>query len=108
MNLSELPLDELWNSVLAFLPNLGLAIVIYLAARFISSWTAKLLRKGMKRRDYDLETILLLEMLTCWSIIMHGIVLALEQVAPGKTTNLVAGLRIAGFTIGFAPWIYVS
>ena len=102
MNLSELSLDGLWNSVLAFLPKLGLAIIIYLVARFISSWAARLLRKGMQRRDHDPETILLLEMLTRWSIIGLGIVLALEQVAPGKTTSLVAGLGIAGFTVGFA------
>lgn len=102
MNLSELSLDGFWNSVQAFLPKLGLAILIYFVARFMSSWAARLLRKGMQRRDYDPETILLLEMLTRWSIIGFGIVLALEQVAPGKTTNLVAGMGIAGFTIGFA------
>lgn len=69
MNLPELSLDQLWNSVMAFLPKLGLAVVIYLVARFISSWAARLLHKGMQRRDYDPETILLLEMLTRWSII---------------------------------------
>jgi len=90
MNLSDLSLDGFWNSVQAFLPKLGLAILIYLVARFMSSWAARLLRKGMQRRDYDPETILLLEMLTRWSIIGFGIVLALEQVAPGKTTSLVA------------------
>ena len=56
----------------------------------------------MKRRDYDPETILLLEMLTRWRIIELGVVLALEQVALGKITSLVAGLGIASFTIGFA------
>lgn len=102
MNLSELSLDGLWNSVLAFLPKLGLAILIYLAARIVSSWAVRILRKGMQRRGHDLEVIVLLEMLTRWSIIGLGIVLALEQIAPGKTTSLVAGLGIAGFTIGFA------
>ena len=102
MNLSELSLDGLWNSVLAFLPKLGFAILIYLVARFISSWAVRLLRKRMQRRDHDPETILLLEMLARWSIIGFGILLALEQIAPGKTTSLVAGLGIAGFTIGFA------
>jgi len=56
----------------------------------MSSWAARLLHKGMQRRDYDPETILLLEMLTRWGIIGFGIVLALEQVAPGRTTSLVA------------------
>ena len=56
----------------------------------------------MKRRDYDPETILLLEMLTRWSIIGLAIVLALEQVAPGKITSLVAVLGIASFILGFA------
>lgn len=102
MNLSELSLDGLWNSVLAFLPKLGLAILIYLAARIVSSWAVRILRKGMQRRGHDLEVIVLLEMLTRWGIIGLGILLALEQIAPGKTTSLVAGLGIAGFTIGFA------
>ena len=69
MRLSELSLDQLWNCILAFPPKLGLAIVIYLVTRFISSWAARLSRKGMQRRDYDPETILLLEILTRWSII---------------------------------------
>ena len=102
MNLSELSLDGLWNSVLAFLPKLGLAILIYLAARIVSSWAVRILRKGMQRRGHDPEIILILEMLTRWGIIGMGIVLALEQIAPGKTTSLVAGLGIAGFTLGFA------
>ena len=41
----------------------------------------------MKRRDYDPETILLLEMLTRWRIIELGVVLALEQVAPGENNQ---------------------
>lgn len=102
MNLSELSFDGLWNSVLAFLPKLGLAILIYLAARIVSSWAVRILRKGMQRRGHDLEVIVLLEMLTRWGIIGMGIVLALEQIAPGKTNSLVAGLGIAGFTVGFA------
>jgi len=102
MNLSELSFDGLWSSVLAFLPKLGLAILIYLTARIVSSWAVGILRKGMQRRGHDLEVIVLLEMLTRWGILALGIVLALEQIAPGKTTSLVAGLGIAGFTIGFA------
>ena len=56
----------------------------------------------MKRRDHDPELIVLLEMLTRWGILAFGIVIAAEQIAPGQFSSLIAGLGVAGITIGFA------
>jgi small-conductance mechanosensitive channel len=98
----DLSFDNFVNNVVAFLPRLGLAILVYLVARAISAWTTKLLRQSMERQDRDPELIVLLEMLTRWGILALGIVLALEQLAPGRFSSLIAGLGIAGFTIGFA------
>jgi small-conductance mechanosensitive channel len=56
----------------------------------------------MEMQKRDPEIIVLLEMLTRWGILALGIVLALEQLAPGRFSSLIAGLGIAGFTIGFA------
>ncbi len=102
MQTFELSLDTIVNGIVAFLPRLGLAILVYLAARMISAWVSKILRRSMEQRDHDPELIVLLEMITRWSILALGVVLALEQLAPGRFTGLIAGLGIAGFTIGFA------
>jgi small-conductance mechanosensitive channel len=102
MQTFELSLDTIVNGIVAFLPRLGLAILVYLAARMISAWVSKILRRSMEQRDHDPELIVLLEMITRWSILALGVVLALEQLAPGRFSSLIAGLGIAGFTIGFA------
>jgi len=102
MEWSGLSLQELMDAAKAFLPKILIALLIFLAARLISGWVTKSLRRTMKRRDMDREMIVLLEMLTRWGILSLGVVLAIEQIAPGKISALLAGLGIAGFTIGFA------
>jgi small conductance mechanosensitive channel len=102
MNLPKMPWDSILASVLAFLPKLGAAALVYLVARLISTWATNGVRRAMERRKRDPELILLMEMLTRWGVLALGIVLALEQLAPGRLAGLIAGLGIAGFTIGFA------
>jgi small conductance mechanosensitive channel len=102
MSLPTISLESIGEKILAFLPNLGYALLIYILARLISTWAARLLRRAMQRRDHDQEIIVLLELLIRWGILAFGIVLALEQLAPGRFSSLIAGLGIAGFTIGFA------
>jgi small conductance mechanosensitive channel len=95
-------IDAIREAVLNFLPRLGLALLTFLIARFVSSVATRILRKAMERRKHDPEMIVLLELLTNWGILSLGIILALEQIAPGRFGALIAGLGIAGFTIGFA------
>jgi small conductance mechanosensitive channel len=102
MNLPTIAWDSILSSVLGFLPRLGAAALVYILARLISSWATNGVRKAMERQKRDPELILLIEMLTRWGVLALGIVLALEQLAPGRLSGLVAGLGIAGFTIGFA------
>lgn len=102
MDLSQLTLDNIVTGLLDFVPRLGVAILVYLIARLISSSAARLIRRSMEMQKRDTELIVLLEMLTRWGILALGIVLALEQLAPGRFSSLIAGLGIAGFTIGFA------
>lgn len=102
MDWSGLSLQELLDGAKTFLPKLFIALLIFLAARLISSWVTKSLRRTVERREMDREMIVLLEMLTRWGILSLGVVLAIEQIAPGKISALLAGLGIAGFTIGFA------
>ena len=102
MDLSQLTLENIVSGLLDFLPRLGSAVLVYLIARLISSSVARLIRRSMEMQKRDPEIIVLLEMLTRWGILALGIVLALEQLAPGRFSSLIAGLGIAGFTIGFA------
>jgi small conductance mechanosensitive channel len=102
MDLTAIDFKALLNEIVAFLPRLGLALLVYLIAHLISSWATRLLRRRLTRQKTDEELIILLQMLTRWGIRALGIVLALEQLAPGRLSTLLAGLGIAGVTIGFA------
>ncbi len=102
MNLSNLNIDEVLNSIIDFLPRLGLALLVLLVAYWISRIVKRQVRRSMERRNREPELILLLEMLTHWGILTVGIVLAADQIAPGRFSSLIAGLGVAGITIGFA------
>ncbi len=102
MTFTESNLQVIFDAIVAFLPRLGLGLLVYLIARWISSWATRLLRRRLTRQDADEELIILLQMLTRWGVQALGIILALEQLAPGRLSTLLAGLGIAGVTIGFA------
>jgi len=102
MTFTEFNLQAMLDAIVAFLPRLGLGLLVYIITRWISSWATRLLRRRLTRQDADEELIILLQMLTRWGIQALGIILALEQLAPGRLSTLLAGLGIAGVTIGFA------
>ncbi len=102
MNLADLDFQAMLNAIVTFLPRLGLALLVYLIAHLIATWATRLLRRRLAKQKTDDELIILLQMLTRWGIRALGIVLALEQLAPGRLSTLLAGLGIAGVTIGFA------
>lgn len=94
-------LEDLLTQFLAFLPNLISGIVIFLLTLYGSAWFAKSTGRAMERRDHDPELILLISRLVRWCVLILGTVQALAQVN-FDVTSLVAGLGIAGFTLGFA------
>ncbi len=100
-----LPIDLSWDTILVaainFLPRLGAAALILLVAHLLSKWLTKLLRNRMEHGERDPELIVLLEMITRLGIFALGISLALEQIAPGRFTSLIAGLGVGGIAIGF-------
>ncbi len=100
-----LPIDLSWDTILVtvinFLPRLGAAALILLAAQLLTKWLIKLLRNRMEQVQRDPELIVLLEMITRLGILALGIALALEQIAPGRFTSLIAGLGVGGIAIGF-------
>ena len=100
-----LPPNFSWDTILEtgtnFLPRLGAAALILLAAHLLSRWLTRLLRNRMERGQRDPELIVLLEMLTRLGILALGILIALEQIAPGRFNSLIAGLGVGGIAIGF-------
>jgi small conductance mechanosensitive channel len=95
-------LQNLADQFLAFLPRLGIGILIVILTWILSRWISRLIRRSMKRAGRDPELIVLLSMLARWGILTLGVVIAAEITAEGALGSLIAGLGIAGFTIGFA------
>ncbi|MGD2163304.1 MAG: mechanosensitive ion channel, partial [Anaerolineales bacterium] len=102
MDLTQLDLAAIREAIVVILPRLGLGLLVLLLAWVLSRWASRVLKKRMERRNADPEIVTLLQMLTRWGILILGVVLALEQIAPGRLTTLLAGVGIAGVTIGFA------
>ena len=95
-------MEEFLSQIIAFLPQLGLGIGVFLLTLALSSWIGSLVAKQLSRREVDDELIILLRMLSKWSVRILGFMIALEMLMPGRFGSLIAGLGIAGFTIGFA------
>ena len=94
-------LQDLLANFLAFLPRLVVSLVIFVAGLYLAGVISKLLRRMLEKRKADLELTLLLTQLARWTVLILGVVLALEQVGFDLTAFL-AGLGILGFTVGFA------
>jgi len=101
MLLSDFSWDAVLENAMAFLPRLAAALLILLVTYALSRWGTRLLRNRMERGQQDPELIVLLEMITRLLIMALGITLALEQIAPGRFTALIAGLGVGGIAIGF-------
>lgn len=96
----EQTLDRLWAQFLAFLPNLVFAILIFLASLYLAKLVSRLLEAALKRRQASLEITALLTMTTRWTLIILGVITALQRFF--DVTAFLAGLGIIGFSIGFA------
>ncbi len=93
-------LEQFWESIISGLPNLVTAVLIFIASIYLGGLLSRLLVNVLKARKADPEVINLLGQLTRWSIIVAGIITALQRFF--NVTAFLAGLGIIGFTIGFA------
>lgn len=92
--------EQFSESVLAALPNLLTAALIFFASIYLGKLLSRLLVNVLKARKADPEVTKLLGQITRWSIIVAGIITALQRFF--DVTAFLAGLGIIGFTIGFA------
>ncbi len=91
---------QLIDNIVAELPNIFTALLIFVASLYVAKLLSNLLRRVLERREADREVTLLLEKITRWSIIVAGIITALQRFF--DVTAFLTGLGILGFTIGFA------
>jgi len=101
MNILSISLQDLLADFLAFLPTLIAALLIFVLAIYLAGFISRMVRRTMERRKSDPEITLLVAQITRWTILVLGLVFALEQVGFDLTAFL-AGLGILGFTVGFA------
>ncbi|HDQ73424.1 MAG TPA: mechanosensitive ion channel family protein [Chloroflexi bacterium] len=97
----ETLLMDLLRKGIAFIPNLIVALVVFVATLLLAEWAARSTHRAVKRQSADSETMLLLSRIARWTVLIIGTVVALQQVR-FDVTGFVAGLGLLGFTIGFA------
>jgi len=89
------------TTFLNFLPRLLSGIMIFIAAIVGSGYLGKWVKNLFGRKISNEELLHLIFLVTRWSVVIIGTVLALDQVN-FDVTGFIAGLGVAGFTIGFA------
>jgi small conductance mechanosensitive channel len=92
--------NQLVDNIVAELPNIFTALLIFVLSIYVAKLLSNLLKRVLKRRGADHEVTLLLATITRWSIIVAGIITALQRFF--DVTAFLAGLGILGFTLGFA------
>lgn len=106
----HIDLSNAWNSghrivanVISLLPNLGLALVVFVLFLFIASAGKRLVRGISQKRRGRQTLALLLGQLTYTCTVILGFLIALSIVAPSfQAGDLVKMLGIGSVAIGFA------
>ena len=80
--------------------NIIIALLIFVGSVFLARFLRKLLDGMLQKRGVDPEISILLGQLLYWSILIFGIITALQRFF--DVSAFLAGLGILGFTIGFA------
>ena len=80
--------------------NIITALLIFLGSLFLAKFLRSLLDKMLQTRGVDSETSILLGQMLYWSILIFGIITAMQRFF--DVGALLAGLGILGFTVGFA------
>jgi small conductance mechanosensitive channel len=96
-----LTLQQMAERFLLFLPDIIAALVIFLVGIYLANVIARLVRRALDRRQVNPEAAQVITEVTRWSLVILVSITALEQVR-FDLRAFVAGLGIAGFTIGFA------
>ncbi len=94
-------LQQLLVDFLTMLPSLIAALVVFAVGLYLASIVRRLVRRGLERRTENSQPINLLSQLSYWLVVILVAAISLQMVGFNLTAFL-AGLGIAGITIGFA------
>ncbi len=94
-------LQDWLASFLNFLPKLIAAVVIFILTVILANIPAKAIRRLAAKQIENEAVLSLIRNVSQWVVVIFGTLIALEQV-DFNVTGFIAGLGIAGFTIGFA------
>jgi small-conductance mechanosensitive channel len=92
--------NQLFDTLIAELPNVLIAILIFVVSLYLAGLVSNLLKRVLTKRNADREVTILLAQVTRWTIIAIGIIAALQRFF--DVTTFLAGLGIIGITVGFA------
>ena len=92
--------DQMLAFFLGGIPKLFSALIIFVLSLYLARLISNLLRRVLQRRRAPAGVVQLLGQLALWSIIVAGIITALQQFF--EVTAFLTGLGILGFTVGFA------
>lgn len=99
-NFSDL-LQDLYNGLIGFIPDLVVSLIIFLAGLYLAGLIRRVLSRALARRGTDTETTLVIEAIARWTLFILITTMALNQIGFNLTAFL-TGLGILGFTVGFA------
>lgn len=99
------PISEIFQQYLmdflTLLPQLIAALVVFFVGLYLASLVKRLVKRSLERRTDNTQPIDLLSQLSYWLTIILAVAISLQMIGFNLTAFL-AGLGIAGFTIGFA------
>ncbi len=88
------------SQLVASVPNILAALVIFLLSLYLAKWLGNLLKKALLERRTAAGVAHLLSQTLRWTIITFGVISALQRFF--DVTAFLAGLGILGFAVGFA------
>lgn len=94
-------LQQMLVDFLTILPALIAALVVFAVGLFLASLARRIVRQRLAKRTDNTQPITLLSQLVYWLIVIAVGAIALQMVGFNVTAFL-AGLGVAGLTIGFA------
>src|ERR1044071_7387755 len=92
--------DQMFAFFIGGIPKLFSALIIFVLSLYLARLIINLLQRVLQRRRAPAGVVQLLGQLALWSIIVAGLITALQQFV--DVTAFLTGLGILGFTIGFA------
>ena len=97
-------MQQYFDQLIAFFiggtPKLLSALIIFVLSLYVARLISNLLRRVLQRRRAPAGVVQLLGQLALWSIVLAGVITALQQFV--DVTAFLTGLGIIGFTVGFA------